>query len=39
VEIGTEKDGKVPVLSGVAAGQKVVTEGGLLLEAVLDPTN
>ncbi len=39
VETGTEKDGKVPVLSGVGAGQRVVTEGGLLLEAVLDPTN
>ncbi len=39
VEIGTEKDGKVPVASGVAAGQRVVTEGGLLLQAVLDPSN
>jgi len=39
VEIGTEKDGKVPVLAGVAAGQRVVTEGGLLLQAVLDPSN
>jgi len=37
VEIGTEKDGKVPVLSGVAAGEKVVAEGGLLLQAVLEP--
>jgi len=39
VEIGTEKDGKVPVLSGVGAGQRVVTEGGLLLQAVLDPSD
>ena len=39
VEIGTEKDGKAPVLAGVAAGESVVTEGGLLLEAVLDPSN
>jgi cobalt-zinc-cadmium efflux system membrane fusion protein len=39
VEIGTEKDGKVPVLRGVAAGQRVVTEGALLLQAVLDPAN
>lgn len=39
VQIGTEKDGKVSVLSGVSAGQRVVTEGGLLLQAVLDPSN
>jgi cobalt-zinc-cadmium efflux system membrane fusion protein len=39
VGIGTEKDGKLPVLSGVAAGQRVVTDGGLLLQAVLDPSN
>jgi cobalt-zinc-cadmium efflux system membrane fusion protein len=39
VQIGTEKDGKIPVLSGVAAGEKVVAEGSLLLEAVLDPSN
>jgi membrane fusion protein, heavy metal efflux system len=39
VEIGTEKDGKVPVLAGVGAGQKIVVEGGLLLQAVLDPSN
>jgi cobalt-zinc-cadmium efflux system membrane fusion protein len=37
VEIGTEKDGRVPVLSGVSAGQRVVAEGGLLLQAVLEP--
>jgi cobalt-zinc-cadmium efflux system membrane fusion protein len=39
VEIGTEKDGKVPVRSGVAPGQRVVADGGLLLQAVLDPDN
>jgi cobalt-zinc-cadmium efflux system membrane fusion protein len=39
VEIGAEKDGKVTVLSGVGAGQRVVSEGGLLLEAVLDPSS
>lgn len=39
VEIGTEKDGKVPVLSGVIAGQRIVTDGGLLLQAVLDPSS
>jgi cobalt-zinc-cadmium efflux system membrane fusion protein len=39
VEIGTEKDGKVPVQAGVGAGQRVVTEGGLLLQSVLDPAN
>jgi cobalt-zinc-cadmium efflux system membrane fusion protein len=39
VEIGTEKDGEVPVLAGVGAGQRIVSEGGLLLQAVLDPSN
>ncbi len=39
VEVGTEKDGRVSVPSGLAGGQRVVTEGGLLLEAVLDPSN
>jgi cobalt-zinc-cadmium efflux system membrane fusion protein len=38
IEIGTESDGRVPVLQGVAAGERVVAEGGLLLQAVLDPT-
>jgi len=39
VEIGTEQDGKVPVLTGVAAGDRVVTEGALLLQAVLEPAS
>lgn len=39
VEAGPEKDGKIVILSGLKAGQRVVTEGGLLLQAVLDPAN
>lgn len=39
VEIGTEKDGRVPVRSGVSEGERVVADGGLLLQAVLDPAN
>jgi len=39
VSIGTEKDGRVPVLDGLSAGQKVVTEGGLLLQSILDPAD
>src|SRR5258708_15561639 len=37
VKIGTEKDGKVPIMEGVAPGQKVVTEGCLLLQALVEP--
>lgn len=37
VPVGTEKDGTIPVLAGVAAGQNVVAEGALLLESVLVP--
>jgi cobalt-zinc-cadmium efflux system membrane fusion protein len=39
VTAGTEKDSKTPVVSGLATGEQVVTEGGLLLQAVLDPAN
>jgi cobalt-zinc-cadmium efflux system membrane fusion protein len=39
VTVGTEKDGKVPVLGGLAAGQRVVTEGCLLLRSLLEPTS
>jgi len=39
VRIGTEQDGKVPVLAGVATGERVVTEGALLLQAVLEPAS
>jgi cobalt-zinc-cadmium efflux system membrane fusion protein len=34
VELGPEHDGKILVRNGVAAGQRVVTEGGLLLDEV-----
>lgn len=37
VNLGTEKDGVVPVFEGVKAGDKVVVEGALLLQAVLEP--
>ncbi len=37
VTLGTEKDGKVPVFEGVQAGENVVTEGALLLQAVVEP--
>jgi hypothetical protein len=37
--VGVEKDNKVPVLEGLDAGQKVVTEGALLLQAVLEPAS
>jgi cobalt-zinc-cadmium efflux system membrane fusion protein len=39
VTLGIEQDGKVPVFSGLAAGQEVVTEGCLLLEALIDPAS
>jgi hypothetical protein len=39
VATGAERDGLIPVTSGVAAGEKVVTEGALLLEAVLEPAD
>lgn len=39
VKIGVEKDGKVPVFDGVSAGQKVVSEGVLLLQALLEPSS
>jgi membrane fusion protein, heavy metal efflux system len=39
VTTGTEKDGTVPISVGIAAGQRVVTEGSLLLEDVLNPAN
>jgi cobalt-zinc-cadmium efflux system membrane fusion protein len=34
VELGPEHDGKILVRSGVTAGQRIVTEGGLLLDEV-----
>jgi len=37
VKLGIEMDGKVPVFEGVQPGQKVVTEGALLLQALVEP--
>jgi cobalt-zinc-cadmium efflux system membrane fusion protein len=39
VKVGVEKDSKVPVLEGVNAGQRVVTEGALLLQALIEPAS
>jgi cobalt-zinc-cadmium efflux system membrane fusion protein len=39
VKVGAEKDGKVPVFEGVSAGQKVVSEGALLLQSLVEPTS
>jgi cobalt-zinc-cadmium efflux system membrane fusion protein len=39
VKVGVEKDNKVPVLEGVSAGQKVVIEGALLLQALVEPAS
>lgn len=39
VKIGIEKDGKIPVLEGVSAGQRVVTEGALLLQSIIEPAD
>jgi membrane fusion protein, heavy metal efflux system len=39
VKVGMEQNNKVPVLEGVSAGQKVVTEGALLLQALVEPAS
>jgi cobalt-zinc-cadmium efflux system membrane fusion protein len=39
VKVGVEQDNKVPVLEGVSAGQKVVIEGALLLQALVEPAS
>jgi len=39
VKVGIEQDGKIPVLDGVQPGDKVVTEGCLLWQAVLEPVS
>ena len=39
VKVGTESDGKIPVVDGIAAGQKVVSEGALLLQSIVNPAN
>lgn len=36
VKLGVEQDGKIQVVEGVSAGQKVVTEGCLLLQALIE---
>ncbi|MGD1083952.1 MAG: efflux RND transporter periplasmic adaptor subunit [Verrucomicrobiota bacterium] len=39
VKVGIEQDNKVPIYEGVGPGEKVVTEGALLLQALLEPTS
>jgi cobalt-zinc-cadmium efflux system membrane fusion protein len=39
VKVGTEKDNKVPIYEGLSAGQKVVIEGALLLQALVEPSS
>jgi cobalt-zinc-cadmium efflux system membrane fusion protein len=39
VKVGIEKDSKVPIYEGVNAGQKVVIEGALLLQALVEPSS
>ena len=39
VRVGIEKDGQVPVIEGLEAGQRVVTEGALLLDALVEPSS
>ena len=36
VRLGAETDGRVAVLAGLNAGQRVVTEGCLLLQSMMD---
>jgi cobalt-zinc-cadmium efflux system membrane fusion protein len=36
VKLGSERDGKVAILEGLATGQRLVTEGGLLLQSLMD---
>jgi cobalt-zinc-cadmium efflux system membrane fusion protein len=36
VKIGSEREGKVAILEGLTPGQRLVTEGSLLLRAVMD---
>jgi membrane fusion protein, heavy metal efflux system len=39
VKVGIEKDNKVPIFDGVSAGQKVVIEGALLLQSLVEPSS
>jgi cobalt-zinc-cadmium efflux system membrane fusion protein len=39
VKVGVEQDNKVPIYEGISPGQKVVTEGALLLQALVEPSS
>jgi cobalt-zinc-cadmium efflux system membrane fusion protein len=39
VKVGTEQDGTIPIYAGVSAGEPVVTEGALLLQALVEPAS
>jgi membrane fusion protein, heavy metal efflux system len=39
VKVGVEQDNKVPVYEGISPGQKVVIEGALLLQALVEPSS
>jgi cobalt-zinc-cadmium efflux system membrane fusion protein len=39
VKVGIEQDDLIPIFAGVGAGDKVVTEGALLLESLVDPAS
>jgi cobalt-zinc-cadmium efflux system membrane fusion protein len=39
VKVGIEKDNKIPVFEGLNPGQRVVTEGALLLQALVEPAS
>jgi hypothetical protein len=37
--VGVEQDNKVPIFQGVNPGQKVVIEGALLLQSLVEPSS
>jgi membrane fusion protein, heavy metal efflux system len=39
VKVGIEKDSKVPIYEGISPGQKVVIEGALLLQSLVEPSS
>jgi membrane fusion protein, heavy metal efflux system len=39
VKVGIEQDNKVPIYQGINPGQKVVIEGALLLQALVEPSS
>jgi len=39
VKVGIEQDSRIPVFSGVRPGEAVVSEGALLLQALVEPAN